>query len=504
MILMIGASLQLAQLAFGNVLNAIYSLALVSAVVVVWRALSQARASQQQWYNQWESVSELCHKQLDEIKQVEQGDLVQWMRSGWLTDLGARLEAGMPLPAPETTSEQMMLCALQGKPFLFEQTDLSKRWERLPGVAILLGLLGTFFGLTSALTQLPFGGDLKQLSGGLQLVLPLMGTAFWTSVCGLLASLLLRYIHTQTLHHQERRVESFERLQRELSQRCLRELYPRLGQASSLPRSDQAQAEPTQARLDPSAIQALVETLASQQRGLLEKLEAALAPLQQELKTHAEALHTFPGAFGAVSETLVRSEQAMSRWTEQLTSSHESFVSLSRQINEAVEPIAHTERLLGERISSLTRQHEAMTASIQSLAEREEAFPEKLKEILKLSLRPAHQSLQRTSRSLQSSLELVFEWEQKERETQRRLFQDLGDRFASIDRLNASFERSARELQQIADSLIELSNRLRFRVVPLAQVPEEETETPNDRALDREIEQLLEGFEQPRPDESGE
>lgn len=65
-------------------------------------------------------------------------------------------------------------------------------WVQLPSILMMLGLLGTFIGLTLALALIPFGGDAQQIQQGVKEALPSMGSAFWTSLSALLGSLLVR------------------------------------------------------------------------------------------------------------------------------------------------------------------------------------------------------------------------------------------------------------------------------------------------------------------------
>jgi hypothetical protein len=65
-------------------------------------------------------------------------------------------------------------------------------WEMLPSMAIMFGLLGTFVGLTLSLSELPVTGDVEAIQKGLSRSIPSMGTAFWTSLSGLLVALAVR------------------------------------------------------------------------------------------------------------------------------------------------------------------------------------------------------------------------------------------------------------------------------------------------------------------------
>ena len=65
-------------------------------------------------------------------------------------------------------------------------------WDMVPSMAIMFGLLGTFVGLTLSLSELPVTGEVDQIQKGLSRSIPSMGTAFWTSLAGLIVALAVR------------------------------------------------------------------------------------------------------------------------------------------------------------------------------------------------------------------------------------------------------------------------------------------------------------------------
>lgn len=65
-------------------------------------------------------------------------------------------------------------------------------WVLLPPVLIMLGLIGTFIGLTLALGQIPFDGDASKIQEGVKRALPSMGSAFWTSLSAICSALVIR------------------------------------------------------------------------------------------------------------------------------------------------------------------------------------------------------------------------------------------------------------------------------------------------------------------------
>lgn len=72
------------------------------------------------------------------------------------------------------------------------QNAHSRLWTITPPILTMFGLLGTFIGLTLALAVIPFGGDSSAIQAGVKEALPSMGSAFWTSLSALVASLVVR------------------------------------------------------------------------------------------------------------------------------------------------------------------------------------------------------------------------------------------------------------------------------------------------------------------------
>lgn len=65
-------------------------------------------------------------------------------------------------------------------------------WDMIPSMAIMFGLLGTFIGLTLSLSEIPVTGQTAAIQKGLSRAIPSMGTAFWTSLSGLIIALSVR------------------------------------------------------------------------------------------------------------------------------------------------------------------------------------------------------------------------------------------------------------------------------------------------------------------------
>ncbi len=68
-------------------------------------------------------------------------------------------------------------------------------WDMVPSMAIMLGLLGTFIGLTLSLSEIPVTVNVEDIRKGLSKAIPSMGTAFWTSLCGLVVAIVVRILN---------------------------------------------------------------------------------------------------------------------------------------------------------------------------------------------------------------------------------------------------------------------------------------------------------------------
>ena len=72
------------------------------------------------------------------------------------------------------------------------QSASAQLWVVLPPLIIMFGLIGTFVGLTLALAVIPFGGSAEEIQKGVQLALPNMGSAFWTSLTAICSAVAIR------------------------------------------------------------------------------------------------------------------------------------------------------------------------------------------------------------------------------------------------------------------------------------------------------------------------
>jgi ABC-type transporter Mla subunit MlaD len=478
--------IQLGQLAFNGILNGLYSGLLLMVIGIAGYQWWELRKSQSQWFDLWKVFENNNHLRIDELLEDKGRNLLPSLQAHYLGDLTAHLEVHQTLPPSEESSHKMLTSALSAHAILGQQEISADKWDRWPGVAILLGLLGTFVGLTAALIQLPFGGELQRLTDGLQHVLPLMGTAFWTSVCGLIASLVLRALHGIVSRYQKQRDIAYEQLCQVISQRLHRELYPHLVRQKLFIASRE------------DAISDVLREFAENMRKVQQQSSRELAQrfdeLGRMLSEQTSQIADLPKRVAPLLAQLDTCQQILQQWNVSLAQNTHQFGENARVINEMVAPIAHTERLLNERVSSLLRQQESIANLVDAIDQRERQLPVKMREILAVTLRPAYRSLQVTSQNIQQSVELLFERNSKEREAWRHELNALTERLRSIERLAQSADGYARELARITDQLSDLTSRIRLQ--PPVPITNQEQNQPLRDPLDLEIDQLLEEFDQ--------
>jgi len=487
------------QLVFGNTLNIIYSvLLLLVLALLLWRWF-KIRQADNQWHEKWRVFHKVTFEKLREVEGAHSPDEIHSaLKSADLADLSARVRAHMELPTPELTTQELVKASFQHDPSLNWQLEKrEEHWAKMPGIAILLGLLGTFFGLTAALTQLPFKGGLAKLSQGLQNVLPLMGTAFWTSVCGLIASLLIRAMNTVLTGLKKKRTEKYQAFTQEVRNHVLREVYPRLAtlqgkdnttqQTLSLQKEFEKLFEKVE-----GSFEGLTQQMGRSLEGLAKEMSASLAPVFAPFEALVQRLEALPNSVRQMQEEVDKINASLNTWQGTLGQIEGHMENFSRQIANAVEPIAHTEKLLNERLATLSRQNQAMQTALERIESHESALPEKMREMLKLSLRPAYLMVQRSTQSIHQLFEQQVEQQSQERKIWRQMLMELGNRFEAATAIAHTNEKLTQELTGINETLIDVSTRLRFQVQN-APAANEQGEDP----LEEEIEQMLESFNEP-------
>ncbi len=459
-------TISLLDLAFQGPLHIGYSLALLlyGVFACVWFVRHFRRDRQQ-----IQAFIEQAQATLQRLQQtpvpIDASAWPAFLREHKLYELAATLESG-PSSATLETQSVRWLARTSSEPPAEPPSLLLP-----PAFFVALGVLGTLWGALSSTLQA-------------------WTLALWPSICGLCAALLsslfdrgLRYTHQCLLQqHQEaaaqrrvwleqvilpqlpnfrrsRGVHALEHLQRTLSQFI---------ESQSAASSSEAWA-----------------SLAQRQEQTQQKLEQILQSLQP--------LQTLPQILQDWSTPFERVEQSLNAWCATLDGMDEKLQRFSRVLAEGLEPIAHSERLLSERIAALSRHYVALSDMLERIEQHERLLPQRTADLLKLSLRPAHQLLQRASLSLVGLLEQSLNQQTREREGWRRLMGEMNERLNSFDRLTHAYEKMNHELSSVADTLTELSTQIRFRPI-IPTLNQQDTQNINE-ALETEIEQLLnDGF----------
>lgn len=203
--------------------------------------------------------------------------------------LGNRARGKAALSAP---SMRTILDSVQSR--LEESRDLSRY---LIGLAIFLGLLGTFWGLLGTIAAVgqvidglevgsgDFAGVFAELKRGLQAPLGGMGTAFSSSLFGLGGSLVLGFLDLQAGHAQNRFFNGLEEWLSGVTQLVDDLGVPPLATATL---AEPALAEPALAEPTPSGepddatLRLLIETIRSERQLIEALLTRHAAPLAAE------------------------------------------------------------------------------------------------------------------------------------------------------------------------------------------------------------------------------
>lgn len=460
-------TLSLLDLAWQGPLHIGYSLSLLlyGGIAVVW-FLRQHRRSRRQ-------ADELQQHHQNFLQRLQQtttpNDAAAWpafLREQKLYEVAAALEAGSSSAALDTLSSRWL-------------TRTSPEISHPPTSPLLspislvaLGLLGTLWGMQSAPSQ-PWS------------------VALWPAFCGLFAAslgsvfehLLQRTHQILVQQHQHANTQRLAWFEQEILPQLPIHRRSRGVHALEHLQRTLAQFIDTQSTTHPTSD--LLAALTQQQEHTQRQLEQILQSLQM--------LHVLPQLLQDWSAPFERAEQSLRTWCATLDGMDEKLQRFSRILAEGLEPIAHSERLLSERIAALSRHYVALSDMLERIEQHERLLPQRTADLMKLSLRPAHQLLQRASLSLVGLLEQSLNQQTREREGWRRLMGEMNERLNSFDRLTHAYEKMNHELSSVADTLTELSTQIRFRPI-IPTLNQEDTQNINE-ALETEIEQLLnDGF----------
>lgn len=466
---------QLFQLAFSNMLCGIYSILALLVVGYVLYQWLHLRKTQQQWTQQWTRFQEDCHHRIDDVLATHT-HLEESLQAHHFTDLVTHLRVFSLPPTASHCAEQMIHTAQSNHALL--ESSMSPPHSRFvwPLWALGLGLLGTLLGLISWGITESFPVQAQPTSVVWLSLLPKLSATIWPLLCGVWAALFLWLPAHQKQQVVRQRQSHTQRLQQELATRIQRELYPHLATAGLFV----AQSPQSQTAVEDSVrlIQDVLEkTQTTQQRFLQDLLE------QWHNLWNANTLPDLMETFQQHSTVL---QAEVSTWVRQVTEANVSLSTMMDLMNRSFQPIEHTQQLFQERLGLMLRQHESMALGVEKLLAWEETLPEKLRDVVKLSLQPAHRILQNSSQSLHQSIELVLERNVQERALWRNELKQFTERLQILERMSQDTSHVLRELTQITQHLAEIAEHLRFRPRPTA--PPDNSSV----SLDQEIDQILE------------
>lgn len=218
-------------------------------------------------------------------------------------------------------------------------------WDQVPSTAIMLGLLGTFIGLTLSLSEIPVSVDVELIRKGLSKAIPSMGTAFWTSLCGLIVAISVRIINS--MMSAEFRYKVVDKLMQSEPQ-----VIDALETAAFQQGRDGALLRPHGIR----------ELLWHQNR-LLNQTVARVAPQVSEGITRGLAQFTqqFPmEEHKALLDTLHRMTDRIEGWQQQQThliaKQKEDFEHQRQQIDQMIQQQKHSTRVLSQELAGFQQQ----------------------------------------------------------------------------------------------------------------------------------------------------
>ncbi len=218
-------------------------------------------------------------------------------------------------------------------------------WDQVPSMAIMLGLLGTFVGLTLSLSEIPVSVDVELIRKGLSKAIPSMGTAFWTSLCGLIVAILTRIINS--MMSAEFRYKVVDKLMQSEPQ-----VLDALETAAFQQGRDGALLRPHGIR----------ELLWHQNR-LLNQTVARVAPQVSEgiSRGLAQISTQFPAE---EQKTLIQSLHLMTekieQWQQQqnqlITQQRDYFENQRQQIDQLIQQQKHSTRVLSQELAGFQQQ----------------------------------------------------------------------------------------------------------------------------------------------------
>lgn len=132
-------------------------------------------------------LPERFNKMNDWILQQESGYIKNFVRPGWIAFYKRYIyqENGMRIPdVYDYFQEEELVNKFGSRRFI----------ELIPGIFLSIGILGTFIGIATGVSGLNPDGNSEEMRSGIGILLHGMQTKFWSSIVGIVASLIWQFI----------------------------------------------------------------------------------------------------------------------------------------------------------------------------------------------------------------------------------------------------------------------------------------------------------------------
>lgn len=132
-------------------------------------------------------LPERFNKMNDWILQQESGYIKKFVRPGWIAFYKRYIyqENGMRIPdVYDYFQEEELVNKFGSRRFI----------ELIPGIFLSIGILGTFIGIATGVSGLNPDGNSEEMRSGIGILLHGMQTKFWSSIVGIVASLIWQFI----------------------------------------------------------------------------------------------------------------------------------------------------------------------------------------------------------------------------------------------------------------------------------------------------------------------
>lgn len=280
----------------------------------------------------------------------------------------------------KTLSQKQVVVTVQDLPFL-KSTWASKEEETVhshSGVVVLLGLMGTFFGLMLSINAAGSAIDTNATSettlGIIQNIFASMKGIFGSSLCGLFASLVLSSIHSSY-------ESDHEKLMAELDAFTLFYLIPKTASAENVAANEIRRLIDTVKSSDTARaadFQSMVEASKSAEASRSESLSASLASMEQAQKQNlAELQQSFTDSvskFGekAMQDLAIAQKAALEGMQAAVQKLSEEFSAVQKAAAEGIvasgkSASAELRDSLSQVTSGLSEEMQKLSTSVKSI-----------------------------------------------------------------------------------------------------------------------------------------